>query len=160
MWPGGLPLGYERFELHASLRSTVGSNQDLAAIFLNGDTVSSNYRRINDGRNGATSNGGLADDSFCGFVPASTSQTNDYAFLTAYIPNPAGAKSKNVHCLNHCRRDGTTMDLMQIGINWESTAAITRIQLRTDNHPTDLFAAGSSMRLIGYRNIPISELLA
>lgn len=39
--------------------------------------------------------------------------------------------------------------------NWESTAAINRIQVVTDNDPTDQFVAGSNFQLYGTKNMTV-----
>lgn len=160
VWPSGLPKGYDRFEIHGSLRSTASAFRDFGAIFFNDDLTSSNYRWINDGRSGTDFYGTTISDSFVGYFAADSSEADTFSFLIAHIPRPESTKRKKYHVLNHCRRDDFSMDVTQIGGTWISAEPINRIRVRLDGHPTALFAPGSSLQILGYRQIPLSNLLA
>jgi hypothetical protein len=43
-------------------------------------------------------------------------------------------------------------------MHWESTSAIDRIQITTNNHPTDLLVQYSSIKIIGYKDEQIGGL--
>jgi hypothetical protein len=59
--------------------------------------------------------------------------------------------TKNVTAFNGGRLTATQLSPNFQSINWENRAQIHRIAIRTDNHPTDLFVAGSRVRIIGIR---------
>lgn len=154
VWPTGIPRGYERFEIECGLRSTA-AGLDQILLFLNGDTTNSNYRDhvVNHDTGTFIQQG---DSTRVGYAQGSDSPADGMGKLFVTILGPQTISShKHIFCRHSNRQSATTSHNGAFGLNWESTAAITRIQLRTDNHPTDLFVAGSSMKLIGYRALTV-----
>lgn len=162
VWPAGLPTGYERFEIETRLRSAASATFDLTRLYFNGDTTDANYIRNQVFGNGGTSGSDSADEPRGPHATGASSLANTFAHALTIINRPQDtSKTKDSVAIQFARFATNTgagnLDSGVHGNNWESTAAITRIQLRTDNHPTDLFAAGSSMRLIGYRTMTVLQ---
>lgn len=159
-WPSGIPDIYRCLEFTAELRSTAAGTSDICNLYLNGDTTDSNYAHE---RMGATNSGIAAargDSPQAGETPASGSSAGDYSLLTGVINNPASTRNKTILTLSGSRRDATNHRYDGSHIAWESSNVIRRIQWRPDGYATDLWASGSSLRLVGYREVPLSELMA
>lgn len=154
-WPAGLPAGYASFKIECRLRSTVAATLDAAYVFFNNDTTVANYASERFAATDGAIAGARADTPQVGEVPGATSQTDDFGFVWVEIPAPNDAKNKLALSYGGYRRSATSHRVDGAAVQWESTAAVTRIQVRTDNHATDLFAAGSSWRVLGYRTLTV-----
>lgn len=136
-------------EIELLLRGTVSATSDFIYIFFNNDTTLTNYRRqVLVGSAGAGLFG-TGNDPQLGIAPANTSPANSFGTFTVLINNPNSTNhiktAKNNGGIwfdagNNLRTEGTF-------VIWNSTSAITRIQIRTDNHPTDLWTTNSYLRL-------------
>ncbi|WP_167792507.1 hypothetical protein, partial [Candidatus Macondimonas diazotrophica] len=155
-WPGGtLPNNYDSFEIEAQLRSTVSASDDKGAFLLNGDAVNGNYRYAR--HYGGSSVSGSASDTPEAFgIVGSTALSNVFAMVFSRCLSP-GSPSKEKMFITESfeRRDSSTIYLFGYGTHWESTAAITRIQVVTDNNPTDQFVSGSSLKLYGLKTMTV-----
>lgn len=155
VWPSGLPSGYSRFEIGTQLRSTAAGTSDFGVIYFNGDTTIANYHRQIIEGSGSTIVSNYMDATGFGAVTAAGSQADDFGFNQIWIPGPQSNKAKQYHVFNGVQESATAARASIMAAHWENTAAINRIQIRTDNHPTDLFVAGSQVILIGYRPITV-----
>jgi hypothetical protein len=156
VWPDGIPLGYERFEIELRLRANIASN-DIAYLLFNNDTTLGNYRYQRQSAYGTGEFQDAGDNARVAIIPGSSGVADYLNLGHVIITRPQDSKTKNYMSLTGNRTSGTDQGVEQILGHWESTAAITRIQIRTGNHPTDLFVAGSSMRLIGYRTMTVLQ---
>lgn len=162
VWPAGLPTGYERFEIDCCLRSTVSATFDAEYLLFNGDTTVTNYRSVAVFGSGSTAGQDATDAPVMGNPTGATSPANSFENTNILINNPNGTtRNKNAVAKSSGQwtsGTGSNSFVSQVRtMTWKSTAAIIRIQLRTDNHPTDLLVAGSSMRLIGYRPMTVLQ---
>ena len=146
-----IPQVYAKFELEMQLRSSVAATLDVTRLFFNNDTVATNYGTEICIYQNATTNFSTQSFPSIGDVPAASSEANSFGQIHCTILNPADARLKTYHSQSYTRESSSGTLLVTAFGNWENTAPITRIQIRTDNHPTDLFVTGSMVRLIGWR---------
>ena len=135
--------------IEVGLRSTVASTQDVVYLFFNNDTTASNYfRQYLNSNDGAVAGVEDATPSI-GNCPASTSPSSSFMMGEIKISMPNSTNYRKVARLELTGNLGTaTLRNDRGGMVWEaSTSAITRIQIRTDNNPTDLFATNSFIRI-------------
>lgn len=131
------------------LRSTASGTADSVYAFFNNSTTLTNYTRQAAGAQAGVAGVATANDPLINLCPSSGSPANSFGLQTVNIllPNSTGIL-KSFHNLGGSRLDtGTNLRVDNIFQIWNSASAVTRIQVRTDNHPTDLFATGSSFRL-------------
>lgn len=154
-WPSGLPTGYDRLELHSVCRSSAAVTEDITRLWFNGDTTLTNYRRQALHADGTTVVGSIADVTSGGNIPGASSPANEFSHNIITILGPESSKTKNANLAYNNRQTATTMIVTFVSLNWESTAAINRLQLQTDNHPTDTFVSGSRLTVLGYRPMTV-----
>lgn len=153
-----IPGDYDFLELVMNLRSTQ-SAADNVIIWLNNDTTAANYRRQDLNVSSTTVAGSAADDALIGVATGSSDLANNFGELRAFLPDYAGTgRHKHVSAESNERQGASTTAIRFRRIWWESTSAITRIMIRTDNHPTDTFVTGSRLRIIGWRQETIGGL--
>lgn len=147
-----IPAGYDRLELRlTNARGTVSAAVDTVRIYFNNDTTAGNYRYVLGTWTGGSYSNDVGDAPNAGYVPAATADADYVGWLHIDIDEYDGAKTKIAETRNVERRSAT----VQVGrhglVHWENTAAINQIQIRTDNHATDLFAAGTRLQIIGWK---------
>lgn len=131
------------------LRSAASGTADSVYAFFNNSTTVTNYTRQAAGAQAGVAGVATANDPLINLCPANGSPANSFGLQTVNIllPNSTG-NLKGFHNIGGSRLDtGTNLRVDNIFSIWNSASAVTRIQVRTDNHPTDLFATGSSFRL-------------
>ena len=146
-----IPCIYDRFEIECRLRSSVSATIDVAFIFFNGDITVANYAHERFGATDSGISGARADTPQFAEATGSTSPADSFQSGVIHISGPKDNKNKTALTYGGNRRTSTSGRIDGSLVEWENTAPITRIQIRTDNHPTDLFVKGSMVRLIGWR---------
>lgn len=150
-------------EILCLLRSTVSATSDAVYLFWNNDTTVSNYRRhrvggANTAIGGGTSIVDLDNSPFTGVASANSSPSNYFSYLKITVPD---FRSTSKHKIAWCEYGGinatTEGRTGVIAHQWTITTptAINRVQIRTDNHPTDLFTSGSAIWVFGTRNLTV-----
>jgi hypothetical protein len=136
-------------EIEVVIRSTVSSTFDGAYLLFNNDTTTTNYYRQNlSASAGAINTVTDASPSLLAFIPASASPPNSFFIGTIRVPNINSTNHRKIAYVHGAGQYETSnMRVNAGGVFWNNTSAITRIQIRTDNHPTDLFATNSEMRI-------------
>ena len=153
-----IPADYENLEIIVRARSTT-AGYDGARIFFNNDTTLANYRRARFFTNGTTVSTASADDGFIGLIVGSSELADNYGEIRLFIPRYADTtQHKSLRATNDRRSAASTHETNVISVWWENTAAIDRIMVRTDNHPTDLLTTGSTLMIIGWREEVIGGL--
>jgi len=135
--------------MEVGIRSLVSANSDLIYMFLNNDTTLTNYHRQTLGAAlGAAAVGEGADALLTGSAPANTSPADSFWFATITI-GEANSSSYVKVIRPHGGGLFTSTDVRADAgsLVWKNATAVTRIQIRTDNHPTDLLATGSFVRI-------------
>lgn len=148
------------------LRGTVNAVSDrVLLLFGTGggglDTTATNYyvSELYAGKGVSNEAGGQAlDTAYAGFIPAATAPANTVGNWTIRVPKPGSGSHKNALSHGVLRTSATVQYYLAYGLTWENTGAIDRIGIRTDNHATDLIAAGASIRIIGRRMEAIGGL--
>lgn len=150
-----IPLIYEKFEMEARLRSSVSATAQLTRLWFNGDTTQTNYRRVLIFGNGASASSEVADEVRGPTATGATAPSNTFSHCSAEFLSPQNGMNKDFNIFQSLRMaasgGGGSSEVTFSAANWENTAPITRIQLQTANHPTDLFVKGSMVRLLGWR---------
>lgn len=137
--------------IEVGLRSTVSATSDDIYILFNNDTTAGNYhRQLNGVVDGIAS---VAENA----VPlimrstGATSTASSFATgkITIAMPNSTSyLKSAKVESQAYLTTAAMVVDNGAVYWVTGGTAAITRIQIRTDNHPTEQFAANSYIRMM------------
>ena len=150
-----IPAGYDRLVIEGELRSDATVTSDDILLVLNSDTTASNYWRQFSGV--ANGTGIITDfaDNIAGKVSGASSPANAYSSMMLVIEGYAGTHIKKAECQIGSYRASSDAYLGSSLVTATGlTDPTTRIQIRTDNHPTDqLFG---KLRLYGEKQIVIA----
>lgn len=139
----------ETIIIELGLRSLVAAVNDACLVLLNNATTVTNYHRQTFGANaGAAAVGEANDATLMAIVPANNSPANSFwmgRIIISMVNSTSYLKVMRVH-------GGGLYDTADVradsGVSvYKSTGAVTRVQVRTDNHPTDLWATNSFLRI-------------
>lgn len=135
-----IPAGFKRLILKGYARSSAATTTDPLYIYANTDTTNANYhmQSVRGINGGASANSTEADYPQIATVPANTSTANSYGQFEIVVENYAASshlKTALSGFMAYETTDSTRMGMM--AVTSAITAAITRLRLRTDNHPTD-----------------------
>lgn len=145
-----IPAGFDHLEVYTALRSTASVVADGVYLLFNRDATLANYRSQYMEGAGASAVAAQADTPLFVAATGATSTAGQYSQAVGYLNYIAQpALTRNGTVIGGQRRDATNSRTGSYFYNWESTEPITSITLRTDNHPTDLFAAGSRVQVFG-----------
>lgn len=158
----GFSADYKDLIIRARIRSTanVAAPGDLVYLLFNGDTTTTNYHSQ---RGGGYNNGPSNAEAIlplAAYVPGASSPTGAYAWVEIVIPNYTSTtirKSAFVKVMQEPSAD--TLEVLIFMVHWDSTAAITQIDIVTDNDPTDLFDVGSEYTLYGATEADVAGFL-
>lgn len=145
-----IPGSYKKLTIEFDARSTESATNVTHAIQLNGDTTGGNYRSsrmLSYGVNSVTGGGG--DDGVFSEVPGATAPANSFSNGNIEIVQYAATSfSKIALTRDAYRRDASSIHLVNFAgaVEWENTAAITRIDLVLSAGNYD---SGSVFRLYG-----------
>jgi hypothetical protein len=147
---------YDDLEITCELRSTsVSGTNDGTRIFFNNDTTDTDYRSVSSFGNGSVVTSATGDAAVFGTVPNDAATADAFSHTTLRILGYTSAKLKTAASRVDFRDAAATQQTQHRGVFWENTAAINRIMIRTDNHPTDTFKTGSRLIIIGYKDMDI-----
>ncbi len=133
-----IPSGYNRLIIEGEVRGNVSAASDDVRVFLNADTTLANYfEQYNVGLNNTNSSGEAASSSRIAFATAGTSPSDNYSSIKITIENYAGSWKKIVTGYSNAPYGSPDALIGMWSVTSSITAAITRVRLRTDNHPTD-----------------------
>lgn len=139
-------------ELRMSLRAaTAGVASDAVYILWNNDTTVTNYRAVAQATADTGVTDAAADVPSAGIAPAATADANEFGQFHVLVPFYGGAHRKIAQVRSDIRTSSTAIEHRDTNHHWENTAAITRVQVRTDNHATDLFLTGSRLQIIVHK---------
>jgi hypothetical protein len=114
--------------------------------YLNNDTTATNYRAVYSQSNGTAVSTALSDTALISAITAGTSAAAQCGQGTIKIYDYAGTNfNKQIECLSQYRATAVSY-LLHIGTEWESAAAVNRVDLvlSAGNYDT-----GSTLRLYG-----------
>jgi hypothetical protein len=147
-------LGYDRLILKAGLRSSIAATSSPAYLYLDGDFTHSNYR-YGHHYGGTGTSGGTASSPNIGWICGNTSPVSAFSEFEAEIQGASMTHNlKQVQVLVHHMRTNNAENYQGhfAYTHHTSTAAVTRLTLRTDNYPTGVFKAGSWVEVIGEKS--------
>lgn len=153
-WPSGtLPSGYDRLEFSCALRGADTGFRNVLC-YLNGDSTATNYRSALHYA-GSTHGSAVADTALIAECAGSDAVPSDtFTGLAIVCQYPASATNKEL-CGDYVRRDSAAaIAKNQVGLQWENTAAINRIQLLTNGASTN-FVANSRVQIHGFKSVSI-----
>ena len=77
---------------------------------------------------------------------------NNVTSAELWLPNYLSSEHKHIITTSAIERDNASGQRFgRTAVWWENTAAIARIEIVTDNDPTDVFASGWEMMVIGVK---------
>tara|TARA_R110000782_G_C14819221_1_gene413856 strand:- start:10721 stop:11581 length:861 start_codon:yes stop_codon:yes gene_type:complete len=132
-----IPQGFNRLIVEGVVRSTESAPIVGYNVFLNSGLTAANYHaetlRSVNGAPSAFEN----DDSGVGAIPASTAPANSFGRVRAVIEAPGGTDLKQVVAEFHAYVGADSQYHGFVSIVSDITAVISRVRLRTANHPTN-----------------------
>jgi hypothetical protein len=133
-----IPSGYKRLIIEGYLRGDVGAVVDVVHGYYNTDLTNGNYHR--QAQNAYNGSQATAEDATprIAEIPAGSSPANAYGQVRFVIENYASSLLKTCEASGVGLLSADGVQRSGFGMVWEaSTDPITRIRIRTDNHPTD-----------------------
>lgn len=130
-------LGHRRLDVAGAVRSTAAGTVGVVVAFLNADTTTTNYhtQRLR-ALNGAAS-GPESTDSTPLLVSGAGSPAGAMSSVKLGIEGYAGSDQKLVYAGYNTVRSTANLEVGRIMVASSVTAAISRIRVRADSHPTD-----------------------
>jgi hypothetical protein len=148
--------GYSDLIVRVIAKTTAAVTKDGMQLILNGTTTATdNHTQVVSGENG-TSSVGEGDTLTIANIPGASSEAAAWGYIDiAFKDYLSTTARKNVLMteISEFAADNQAVSLRHRV--WQNTSAITSIQLRTDNDPTDLLAAGSTATLYGIKNVAV-----
>ena len=146
--------GYDHLQINLLVRGDVSAGFDNVYLFFNNDTTAGNYffQQILF-YDGNTSGSGEGDIPFIGQISAASAQAGCYGSIQTFVPNYGGSHNKNSATQFGYRSSATQAPTGKAHVDWESTAAITRITIQPDGYATNKFVAGSFCQIIGIKTV-------
>lgn len=138
----------------AMIRSSLAATTDGLYVLFNADTTVTNYRHAGVAWTEAAGNSPFGGNTpRIGNITGASSPSDEYAqidFEIDFFRSTAFVK-KMAYTISLYYTTGASYLYYVGGVHWNSTAAITALKLRTDNHPTDTLNAASRLQLIGVK---------
>jgi len=135
-----IPSTYTDLKIFASFRSNVaGEVLDAMTLNFNGNTTGYSRQRLigtGSGTPTADSASGNTLLNFAGYGNGASATSNTFGNSEIYIPNYAGSANKTVSSDGVAENNGTLAANMIAAGLWSNTAAITSIELRSQNSAT------------------------
>lgn len=149
-------LTCEHLRIVCLLRGSISSLLDAVYLFFNNDTTVTNYysQRLN-----ATAGSPFASfDNIpsVGFCIGNTGEINNFTPISIFIPDYRNTSKEKISQIGFSQYESTTN--ARAGVlahQWQNTTSISRIQIRTDNNPTDLFVSGSEIWVYGEKSLSV-----
>lgn len=144
--PGGIPQHGDILEIETFLRSnaTTGSITKAACVWFNGDFTATNHYYHRYAQGSAASGAMGANTPYAVEVPGGADVANSYAHIRMRIFAYNSRMGHKIAQVQTSLYYNVTSCFETFGMNiWLSTNPITRVTVRTTDHPTSLFMAGS-----------------
>lgn len=147
-----IPQNYTDLRIVASTRSSFASNAITVKLRFNGSASDTNHscRRLVGNGSSATSD----TQTFCqlGGMQGTTTASNTYSVMQAYIPNYSGANNKTIYSVSATEDNVTTAYIANFSNLFSSTSPITSIEVLD---ASGNFVANSTFYLYGITQVPI-----
>lgn len=158
----GFSADYKDLIIRARIRSTAtgaGAGDQIYLLF-NGDTTAANYHsQRGGGYDNTASNAELANPT-AALVPGTSAVTGSFAWIEIVIPDYTSTTLRKQAYVRQTEESAAdTMAVLIHMVHWDNTAAITQIDIVTDNDPTDLLEVGSTYSLYGVTESDVSGFL-
>lgn len=142
-----IPGGFKSLYLEWFGRSTVNATAEGGSCFLNNDATITNYRRQRITGSGTTASATTGDDAAAFSFVGATGQANSAGHGWLKIIGYSGTTFyKSILGQDWYRSAASTNTMHLIAIEWENTAAVTRIDMVLGSGD---YVAGTTFRLYG-----------
>ena len=149
-----VPAGFQDLEIHAVLRSTRAAvTEDTVFLIVNGDNVLANYRYQRGLFLQTSIIAQQGDSNFFVMCPTATSPAGEFGEKIIETKNYLGSQPKKFFSREIDRLTTVVQAATLGGLWWESTSAITSLELRAS--AGNNFAIGSNATLYGYRTTTV-----
>jgi hypothetical protein len=128
---------YKRLIIEGYVRGDVSAVLDSVHAFFNADTTESNYHRQHSYTGDGSASVSEAAEARVALCPAATATADSYGTVRIVLEDYAGARLKTAFTSFVMTQAADDITTGNIGGYWDSTAAITRVRIRADGHPTD-----------------------
>lgn len=126
--------------LYLNFNSDTGNNYPFRFLYGNGSSAGSSN----------SSSEGFTSTAWVGYISGNTSTASTFGNAEIYIPNYAGSKYKSLSSDSVTENNATAAYASLHAATWNSTSAITSIQLTCSN--SENFAQYSTATLYGIKN--------
>lgn len=143
---GGIPTQGDILEIELFGRSnaTTGSITKAAYMLFNGDFTATNYYYHRYGQGSATSGAGGANTPYPAETPGGTDVAGSYTHMRMRVFAYNSRMGLKIAQVQTSLYYGTTSRFETFGMQqWLKTEPISRVTVRTADHPTSLLMAGS-----------------
>lgn len=134
-------------------RTDRSATSDTVGLTFNNDTTDANYRNVDVSGTGSTAASAENDDRSIGRLPAASSTASDFGWIEVVIPAYTTAQRKTCRSNYGRRADATTVTSGHVTLNWENTAAITRITIVSLTSSN--FDTGTRYQLVGRKSTSV-----
>lgn len=148
----------EDLEIVIEHRGTANVARDGTMLFFNGDTALANYQvQATNNTSNTAMGAGYADQPIMAGTSGLTAPAGYYDTTRIYIAGYSRNDRSKIADITSVYRFAASNShkVDRRSIHWESNAPITSLVMRTDNHPTDLFAAGTRMTVIIHKPLTV-----
>lgn len=134
-----IPQNFNRLVIKGYLRSSASGTQDTVYGFINTSTTVSSYlsQRFSAFDDGPSANLTEYAEPRVGIASGDGSPSGYYHNVSMEIEGYAVTKQQIVKCESSGARDASSADVLFYSCLSPVSAAVTRLRIRTDNHPTD-----------------------
>ena len=149
-----IPATYTDLVLKCSVRGAANFNPRNFYLNFNSDTGNNYPFRFlySNGSSAGSSNStseGFTSTAWIGYIPGNTATATTFGNTEIYVPNYAGSKYKSISSDAVTENNATTAFASIHAATWNSTSAITSIQLTCSN--SENFAQYSTATLYGIK---------
>lgn len=133
-----IPGAYNRLVIEGLVRGDIAAALESLTISLNGDTADASYYRQASAAYGGAASVGSGANRLIGIVSGNNAPADAYAQVHIVLEGYAGSTLKTARGTFTAPTSASDVFEGSIGLYHKTlTAAVTQIQLRTDNHATD-----------------------
>lgn len=151
----GEALNCVHIEIFIKIRGNVATTSDNINLFFNTDLTTGNYRYSYTYFDQADATGASAGAAaaLIGVITGNTSQTGDYSVGTIFLPHFRNTLYvKQAYSRLNFAVNSATLNDIQFVQRWNTiTTAITRVRIRPDGFPADVFQQDSEILVVGHR---------
>lgn len=132
-----IPTGFNRLIIKGYIRGDVASDGEAVHLYFNADTTNANYHFQRIGAINGVGNSDEGDSPMIMNTTGAASPANAFGDIDVSIENYTGPNLKTARAAGSAYTATDVQKVYVFSVVSSITAAITRVRLRGDNHPTD-----------------------